>query len=94
MVTHCQFRVALVNAFDAFHRSYFAHVTWEMPEEAEARTTALLPVFLAAGLDAASGAGGAQDWRRARDTALALLSAGPARLEELVRTWLDALSPD
>jgi Phosphotransferase enzyme family len=93
MVTHCQLRGALVNAFDAFHRSYFAHVTWEMPEQAEARTTALLPVFLVAGLDATSGAGAAQDWRRARDTALALLSATPARLEELLRTWLDALSP-
>jgi hypothetical protein len=91
MVTHCQSRVALVNAFDAFHRSYFAHVTWEMPEEAEARAATLLPVFLATALDATPGAG-AQDARRARETAIALLTATPARLEELLRTWLDALS--
>lgn len=91
MVTHCQSRVALVNAFDAFHRSYFAHVTWEMPEEAEARAATILPVFLAAALDATPGAG-AQDARRARETAVALLTATPARLEELLRTWLDALS--
>lgn len=93
MVTHCQSRVALVNAFDAFHRSYFAHVIWEMPEEAEARATTLLPVLLVAGLDATRGVGPAQDWRRALDAALALLTATPARLEELLRTWLDALSP-
>ena len=93
MVTHCQSRVALVNAFDAFHRSYFAHVTWEMPEEAEARATTLLPVLLVAGLDAMRGVGPAQDWRRALDAALALLTATPARLEELLRPWLDALSP-
>ena len=93
MVTHCQSRVALVNAFDAFHRSYFAHVTWEMPEEAEARATTLLPVLLAAGLDAMRGVGPAQDSRRALDAALALLTATPARLEELLRPWLDALSP-
>jgi hypothetical protein len=93
MVTHCQSRVALVNSFDAFHRSYFAHVTWEMPEEAEARATTLLPVLLAAGLDAMRGVGPAQDWRRALDAALALLTATPARLEELLRPWLDALSP-
>ena len=91
MVAHCQSRVALVNAFDAFHRSYFAHVTWEMPEEAEARAATLLPVFLTAALDQTPGAG-AQDARRARTTAVALLTATPARLEELLRTWLDALS--
>jgi Phosphotransferase enzyme family len=93
MVTHCQSRVALVNAFDAFHRSYFAHVTWEMPEEAEARATTLLPVFLAAGLESMRGVGAAQDARRALDAAVVLLTATPARLEELLRTWLDALSP-
>jgi aminoglycoside phosphotransferase (APT) family kinase protein len=91
MVAHCQSRVALVNAFDAFHRSYFAHATWEMPEEAEARAATLLPVFLAAALDQTPGAG-AQDARRARTTAVALLTATPARLEELLRIWLDALS--
>jgi len=93
MVTHRQSRVALANAFDAFHRSYFAHVTWEMPEEAEARATTLLPVLLAAGLESMRDVGTAQDWRRALDAALALLTATPTRLEELLRTWLDALSP-
>ena len=94
MVTHCQARVALVNAFDAFHRSYFAHVTWEMPEEAEARATTLLPVLLAAGLDAMRGVGPAQDSRRALDAALALLPRARHRgSRELLRTWLDALSP-
>ena len=92
MVAHCQGRVALANAFDAFHRSYFAHVTWEMPEEAEARAATLLPVLLAAGLDATRGAGGADDGRRALQTALALLRAPVPRLEEVLRTWLDALS--
>jgi tRNA A-37 threonylcarbamoyl transferase component Bud32 len=93
MVTHRQSRIALVNAFDAFHRSYFAHVTWEMPEEAEARATMLLPVLLAAGLGSMRGVGPAQDWRSAIDAARALLTATPTRLEELLRTWLDALSP-
>src|SRR5262245_10845546 len=65
MVSHCQSRVALTNAFDALHRSYFAHVTWEMPEAAEARATTLLPVLLAAGLEAMRGIGVAQDTRHA-----------------------------
>jgi tRNA A-37 threonylcarbamoyl transferase component Bud32 len=93
MVTHCQSRVALTNAFDAFHRSYFAHVTWEMPEAAEARATTLLPVLLAAGLEAMRGVGVVQDTRQALDAARRLLTATPARLEELLRLWLDALSP-
>jgi len=91
MVTHRPSRVALVHAFDAFHRSYFAHVTWEMPEEAETRAATLLPVFLAAALDQIPGTG-AQDARRARAAAVALLTATPARLEALLRIWLDALS--
>jgi hypothetical protein len=93
MASHTQSRVALANAFDAFHRSYFAHVTWEMPEAAEARAAALLPVFLAAGLDGTPATGGAADARHLRATILALLDAPPVRLDELVRTWLDALSP-
>ena len=93
MVTHCQSRVALVNAFDAFHRSYFAHVTWEMPEEAEARATTLLPVLLAAGLDAMRGVGSRPGLAsRARSSARAAhRHAGTAR--GVLRTWLDALSP-
>lgn len=91
MATHTQARVALLNAFDAFHRSYFAHVTWEMPEEAEARAAMLVPLFLAAGLHATRQAGGAAATSRPLDAILALLDAPVARLDELVRRWLDAL---
>jgi tRNA A-37 threonylcarbamoyl transferase component Bud32 len=93
MVTHCQSRVALANAFDAFHRSYFAHVTWEMPEAAEARATTLLPMLILAGLDALRGVAAASDWRGALDAARALLAATPTRLDEILQPWLDALSP-
>jgi len=93
MVAHTQSRVALLNAFDAFHRSYFAHVTWEMPEAAEARAASLVPLFLAAGLDGTRHSARSADARRLLDTTLALLDAPPARLEELARTWLGALSP-
>ena len=92
MVTHCRSRLALANAFDAFHRSYFAHVTWEMPEEAETRTAALVPLALVAGLAATRETGCHEDLHRARATAESLLGAPPHRLEELVRLWLDALS--
>jgi tRNA A-37 threonylcarbamoyl transferase component Bud32 len=92
MVTHCRSHVALANAFDAFHRSYFAHVTWEMPEAAETRATALVPLLLVAGLAATRETGSPEELQRARAAAESLLSAPPPRLEELVRTWLDALS--
>jgi tRNA A-37 threonylcarbamoyl transferase component Bud32 len=89
MVGHTQLRTELAAAYDAFHRSYFAHVTWEMPEHAEARAAALVPLLLAAGQ-----APGAADWRRACEAARALLAAPPYRLDELLRRWLDALAQD
>jgi aminoglycoside phosphotransferase (APT) family kinase protein len=86
MLGHTQLRPALGASYDAFHRSYFAHVTWEMPEHAEARTAALLPAFLAAGL-----AGHAAAGPRAIEAARALLAEPPRTLDELARQWREAL---
>jgi aminoglycoside phosphotransferase (APT) family kinase protein len=91
MVGHTQLRAELAASYDAFHRSYFAHVTWEMPEHAEARAAALIPVLLVAGLAGHAAAGNA-DGQRACDTARALLLEPPRQLDELCRRWLAALA--
>jgi aminoglycoside phosphotransferase (APT) family kinase protein len=87
MVGHAQFRAELAAAYDAFHRSYFAHVTWEMPEHAEARAAALVPALLAAGL-----AGHAAAGRRANDAVRGLLLEPARQLDELCRQWLESLT--
>jgi hypothetical protein len=87
MVEQRELRPDLAATYDAFQRSYFAHVTWEMPEQAEARAAALIPALLLAGL----AAGGAGD-RRAREGAYALLLDPPRRVDELGGRWLDALT--
>jgi tRNA A-37 threonylcarbamoyl transferase component Bud32 len=89
MVGHSQLRPDLAETYDAFQRSYLAHVTWEMPEHAEARAAALIPALLLAGL-----AEGAADQRRASDVAHALLLDPPRRVDELCGRWLDALAQE
>jgi tRNA A-37 threonylcarbamoyl transferase component Bud32 len=91
MVGHTQLRAELGAAYDAFHRSYFAHVTWVMPEHAEARAAALIPAFLAVGL-AGHAAAGTPGGRRACEAARALLVAPPRQVDELARRWLEALT--
>jgi len=91
MVGHTQLRAELGAAYDAFHRSYFAHVTWEMPEHAEARAAALIPALLAVGLAGHAAAGTAGE-QRACDAARALLLEPPRQLDELCRRWLEALA--
>jgi len=86
MLGHTQLRAELGASYDAFHRSYFAHVTWEMPEHAEARAAALLPAFLVAGL-----AGHAAAGSRSTEAARALLAQPPQSLDELARRWIEAL---
>ena len=95
MATHCRLRAEYTACWDAFHRSYAAHVTWEMPERAGARAAALIPAFgLAAfaaapfaGLDTASGGRPS-----ARAVARTLLLTPPAGLDALRDAWLDALA--
>ncbi len=91
MVGHTQHRTELGAAYDAFHHSYFAHVTWEMPERAEARAAALIPALLAVGL-AGHAAAGTAGGRRASDAARALLLEPPRQLDELCRRWLEVLA--
>ncbi len=91
MVGHTQLRAELAASYDAFHRSYFAHVTWEMPQHAEARAAALIPVLLVGGL-AGHPAAGSADGQRACETARALLLEPPRQLDELCRRWLAALA--
>jgi len=88
MVGHSQRRAELVSAYDAFYRSYFAHVTWEMSERAEARAAALMPALLLA--DFAADAIGA-DRRRQCANAYAMLSDPSRRLDDLCIRWLEAL---
>jgi len=77
-----------VSAYDAFYRSYFAHVTWEIPEHAEARAAALLPALLLA--DFAADASGAER-RRQCASAHAMLSDPSRRLDDLCIRWLETL---
>jgi aminoglycoside phosphotransferase (APT) family kinase protein len=91
MVGHPQLRAGLVAAYDAFHRSYFAHVTWEMPEQAEARAAALIPALLLVGLSGHVAAGAA-DGQRAREAARALLLEPPRQLDELCQRWQSTLA--
>ena len=88
MVGHSQHRAELVSAYDAFYRSYFAHVTWEISEHAEARAAALLPALLLADLAAHASSA---DRRRQCATAYAMLSDPSRRLDDFCVRWLEAL---
>jgi aminoglycoside phosphotransferase (APT) family kinase protein len=97
MATHCRLRGEYTACWDAFHSSYAAHVTWDMPERAGSRAAALIIAFglaafaaaPAAGLDAAFGARPS-----VRAVARNLLLAPPASLDALRDAWLDALAGD
>jgi aminoglycoside phosphotransferase (APT) family kinase protein len=90
MVGHPQLRAGLAATYDAFHRSYFTHVTWEMPEHAESRAAALIPALLLVGLSGHAAAGTA-DGQRAREAARVLLLEPSRQLDELCRRWQKAL---
>ncbi len=83
---------ALTASFDAFRHSYFAHVTWEIPEHAEARAARLIPVLMAAALANEEFAAPAFD--RPRAASRQMLAAPPARLGDLVQAWRQALAAD
>jgi len=95
MASHCRLRAEYAACWDAFHCSYAAHVTWEMPERVEARATALIPALGLtalesvpfAGLDDASGVRPS-----VRAVARDLLIAPPGNLDALRDAWLDALA--
>jgi hypothetical protein len=89
MVGHCRLRGDLAAAFDAFVGSYFGHVTWERPEEAENRAATLVSVLLLAGID--HGASPLADTSRAREAAYTLLLNRRPRLAELTSRWLTIL---
>lgn len=92
---HCRLRAEYAACWEAFHRSYAAHVVWEITDRIEARVAALVPALVlgaiesgtVAGFDGASAAG-----RAARDAARELLLAPPGRLGALRDAWLDAFA--
>jgi tRNA A-37 threonylcarbamoyl transferase component Bud32 len=95
MAGHCRLRAEYSACWDAFHRSYAAHVVWEMPDRIEARAAALIPAFALVAIEAGSVAGlavGSDLGRLARDAARGLLLAPPPRLDALRDAWLDALA--
>jgi aminoglycoside phosphotransferase (APT) family kinase protein len=94
---HCRLRAEYAACWDAFHRSYAAHVVWEMADRVEARAAALVPALALAAIEAGSVAGLAIETdagRAARDAARELLLAPPGRLDALREAWLDALAGD
>jgi tRNA A-37 threonylcarbamoyl transferase component Bud32 len=95
MAGHCRLRAEYSACWDAFHRSYVAHVVWEMPDRIEARAAVLIPALALAAIEggAVAGLDGSSDaGRAARDAARGLLLAPPARLDALRDAWLDALA--
>jgi tRNA A-37 threonylcarbamoyl transferase component Bud32 len=94
LAAHCRLRADYAACWDAFHRSYAAHVVWEMADRVEARAAALIPALALAAIEAGSVAGltAATDaGRAARDAARNLLLAPPQRLDAVRDAWLDAL---
>jgi aminoglycoside phosphotransferase (APT) family kinase protein len=89
---HPLHRPALASCWDAFERSYFAHVTWEMPEQAEARAAALLAAFALDALDRPEAAGAAAYGDGLRDALRASLLAPPRRIEPLRDAWRQAVA--
>jgi 5-methylthioribose kinase len=53
-VWHAKFAKAYLESFDALARSYLENVTWEEPEDIEARTATLLPALMLARVDGKS----------------------------------------
>ncbi len=97
MATHCRLRAEYTACWDAFHRSYAAHITWEMPERAGARAAALIPALALAALESAPFAGfddASAGRPSAHAVARSLLLAPPAGLDALRDAWLDALAGD
>lgn len=90
MVAQRELDEALAASFDAFRHSYFAHVTWEIPEHAEARAARLVPVLLAATL--ANEEFATAGFEPLRAAAREMLAAPPVRLGELADTWRRAVA--
>ncbi len=91
MATHWRLRPEYAACWDAFQRSYLAHVVWEVPEHLAARAAALVPALGLAALECAP-FGALGDAERPRLAARGLLAAPPAGLGALRDAWLDALA--
>jgi hypothetical protein len=95
LAAHCRLAAEYAACWDAFHRSYAAHVVWEMSDRVEARAATLIPALALAAIEGGRVAGLAtatDAGRAARDTAHDLLLAPPERLDALRDAWLDALA--
>jgi tRNA A-37 threonylcarbamoyl transferase component Bud32 len=91
MATHCRLRAEYAACWDAFNRSYAAHVVWEVPEHLETRAAALVPALGLAALESPPFTG-LGDAERPRIAARGLLAAPPATLGALRDAWLDAFA--
>jgi 5-methylthioribose kinase len=91
-----QWRDAYLASFDALAASYLQRVTWEMPEELEARTAELLPGLLLARIDGKSPVEyleSAADKDRVRKVAKQLLLEPVAKLAAVRETWAGFTAP-
>jgi len=92
MAVHPAQHEPFLASIEAFRRSYFAHLTWEIPEEADARAAQLVPALLAATLaDEAFAAPGTE---HARDAAHLMLGAPPSSLDGFAQDWRRALGSE
>lgn len=85
----------LAASFAALADAYFAHVTWEAKGRLEERAAHLLPALLLARVDGKSPVEYVTlEAQRAlvRSVAIALLRAPARRLQDVERTWTDALA--
>lgn len=93
MVLQIELRAPLAASLEAFRQSYFSHLTWEIPEHAEARAARLVPALIAAHLAAQAGTSSTAH-ERARAVALAMLARPPTRVTDLARAWQRGLGDD
>ncbi len=94
-VWHHEFADAYLDAFSAFADAYLDGVTWEEPDDLEARTAALLPALLLARIDGKSPVEyltNEKDQAFVRGTAKAMLTRGARRLDNVREDWNDALA--
>ena len=85
-VWHPEFKAAYRDSFAALSRAYLDNVTWEEPEDLEARAAALLPALLLARVDGKSPVEyitAEADKSRVRDAAKAMLKKPLKTLEQV-----------
>jgi 5-methylthioribose kinase len=94
-IWHPEFTEAYLKSFDALVNAYLDGVTWEAPEDVEARTAALLPALLLARVDGKSPVEyltDEKDCAFVRDMAKALLKSPAETLGELREDYLASTS--